>query len=185
VIDVGAGVGALSFDLRAVCPDAWLPGIDRSPGMLRLAPVDLVRVVADARALPIRASSADLVLCLFMLFHLDDPCAGICEARRVLRPGGMIGTITWETTSHRRQRACGRTVSTSMARRRRIRSRRLGTSARYAREDGGPPSCSSSAPHTASATDDVRARLVELIRHLEAEGLIPPNNWDVSARAHR
>jgi hypothetical protein len=36
-----------------------------------------------------------------------------------------------------------------------------------------------------SATDDVRARLVELIRHLEAEGLIPPNNWDVSARELR
>jgi hypothetical protein len=39
-----------------------------------------------------------------------------------------------------------------------------------------PPSC---------ATDDVRARLVELIRHLEAESLIPPDNWDVSAREHR
>jgi hypothetical protein len=36
-----------------------------------------------------------------------------------------------------------------------------------------------------SATDDVRARLVELIRHLQAEGLIPPENWNVSAREHR
>lgn len=95
VIDVGTGVGALCRDLRVVCPDAWQLGIDRSPGMLRLAPLDLVRAVADARALPLRAESADLVLCLFMLFHLDDPGAGICEARRVLRPGGTVGTITW------------------------------------------------------------------------------------------
>jgi hypothetical protein len=33
-----------------------------------------------------------------------------------------------------------------------------------------------------AATDDVRARIVELIKYLETEGLIPPNKWDVSAR---
>jgi hypothetical protein len=33
-----------------------------------------------------------------------------------------------------------------------------------------------------ASTDDVRARIVELIKYLEAEGQIPPNNWDVSAR---
>ena len=39
----------------------------------------------------------DRVLMLFMLFHLEAPAQGLCEARRVLRAGGRVGTITWAT----------------------------------------------------------------------------------------
>ena len=95
VLDIGTGVGALWPDLRAAFSNAWLLGLDRSQGMLRRAPPGLPRVVADARAVPLPAASMDLVLLIFMLFHLEDPAAGIGEARRVLRPGGTVGTITW------------------------------------------------------------------------------------------
>lgn len=94
-IDVGAGVGALWPDVRTAFPDAWVLGLDRSSGMLSLSPRDMARVLGDARALPLRAASVDLALCLFMLFHLDDPGTGIGETRRVLRPGGVLATITW------------------------------------------------------------------------------------------
>jgi len=95
IIDVGAGVGALWSDLRAAFPSAFLVGFDRSPGMLQLAPPEMPRVVADARALPLASASVDAALLVFMLFHLSDPAEGLTEARRVLRPGGFVGTVTW------------------------------------------------------------------------------------------
>src|SRR5690348_4161782 len=73
VIDVGAGVGALWRDVRSAFPDASVVGLDRSAGMLRLAPPEMPRLIADARTLPVAPESVDVVLCLFMLFHLDDP----------------------------------------------------------------------------------------------------------------
>ncbi len=33
----------------------------------------------------------------FVLFHLFDPAKGIAEMARVLRPNGMVGTVTWGT----------------------------------------------------------------------------------------
>jgi len=95
VLDIGTGVGALWSDLRATFPGAWLLGFDRSPGMLKLAPKPFARVVADARALPLGEATIDLALLVFMLFHLDDPSEGIRESRRVVRPGGTVGTVTW------------------------------------------------------------------------------------------
>src|ERR1700687_1690034 len=94
VIDIGTGVGALWPDLRTALPDAFLLGVDRSAGMLGLAPPEMVRVVADARSLPLATASVDLALLVFMLFHLADPIDGIREARRVIRPGGFVGTAT-------------------------------------------------------------------------------------------
>jgi ubiquinone/menaquinone biosynthesis C-methylase UbiE len=97
VIDVGTGVGALWFDLRTALPAAFLLGVDRSTGMLRLAPPQMARVVADARDLPLSSASVDLALLVFMLFHLADPLSGIREVRRVVRPDGFVGTVTWGT----------------------------------------------------------------------------------------
>jgi len=95
IIDVGAGVGALWSDLRAAFPSGFLLGFDRSPGMLQIAPPEMARVVADARALPLASASVDVALLVFMLFHLSEPADGLREARRVLRPGGFVGTVTW------------------------------------------------------------------------------------------
>jgi len=94
-IDVGAGVGALWPDFHAAFPNALLLGVDRSSGMLHLAPPEMRRVMADARTLPLASGQMDLALLLFMLFHLDDPHEGAREARRILRPGGEAGTVTW------------------------------------------------------------------------------------------
>ena len=95
VIDVGAGVGSLLDDLAAAFPGASVVGVDRSSGMLALAPGRYGRAIVDARELPFAPASADRVFLFFMLFHLENPVAALAEARRVLRPGGRVAAITW------------------------------------------------------------------------------------------
>lgn len=95
VLDVGTGVGALLPDLRAAFPRAFVVGVDRSHGMIALAPKGTIRAVMDARRLALPTASVDRVLFTFILFHLDQPLAGLLEARRVLRDGGRVGTLTW------------------------------------------------------------------------------------------
>jgi len=95
VLDVGTGVGALLPDLCAVFPGALVVGVDRSRGMLALAPRGVDRGVMDAGQLGLATGSMDRVLMVFMLFHLESPVVGLREARRVLRAGGRVGTLTW------------------------------------------------------------------------------------------
>jgi SAM-dependent methyltransferase len=64
--------------------------------MLALAPAGFAVASMDATELGIAPSSADLVLLVFMLFHLVRPLDGVREARRVLRAGGRLGVVTWE-----------------------------------------------------------------------------------------
>lgn len=95
VLDVGTGVGALLPDLSQAFPGAHVTGVDRSTGMLALVPGHFDRATMDAGQLGLRTASVDRVLMVFMLFHLPSPADGLCEARRVLRDGGKVGTITW------------------------------------------------------------------------------------------
>jgi ubiquinone/menaquinone biosynthesis C-methylase UbiE len=98
VLDVGTGVGSLLPDLRAAFPAAFVIGVDRSPGMIGLAPAELPRAIMDARQLALPSVSVDRVILAFVLFHLEQPLAGLREARRVLRAGGRVGTLTWAAT---------------------------------------------------------------------------------------
>jgi SAM-dependent methyltransferase len=96
VVDIGTGAGTHLGDIRRLAPDAWVLGVDRSRGMLDLARSHGVPLAEmDGMSLALRARSFDIAMMIFMLFHLDEPVAALRGVRRILRPGGTLGCVTW------------------------------------------------------------------------------------------
>jgi malonyl-CoA O-methyltransferase len=87
VVDVGCGTGRWTGRLGAV-------GLDLSPAMLAVAAgksgLHGRLAVADATALPIATSAADLVLCALTLGHVVDQRAAMREFSRILAPSGTL-----------------------------------------------------------------------------------------------
>ena len=96
VLDVGTGTG---FMLLGAAPRvAHVMGVDASPAMLEQARQNLVAAghrKAELRqgrmeALPVDATSVDVVLANMALHHAEDPGRAIAEIARVLRPNGRV-----------------------------------------------------------------------------------------------
>jgi SAM-dependent methyltransferase len=49
----------------------------------------------DAEAMPFADGSFDAVMANFGIHHVPDPVRALCEARRVLRPGGLVAFTSW------------------------------------------------------------------------------------------
>lgn len=87
VVDVAAGTGRW---MDCVAPDAaWVLGLDTSPEMLACAanrelPAGRL-VVADMRAIPLAAGTADLAICSFGLSYVESPADAIREMARIAR----------------------------------------------------------------------------------------------------
>jgi len=95
VLDIGAGAGTLLPTLAARFPDAEIIGVDRSAGMLSLCHGAPPVAVMDGLDLAFPDRLFDVAVMCFVLFHFADAVAGLCEARRVLKPGGGIYVSTW------------------------------------------------------------------------------------------
>ena len=94
LVDVGGGTGNYS---RALRDEGWEPlVIDRQPEMLaRAAAKGLETLEADAQRLPLADATADAVMLVSMLHHVEDPPAALAEARRILRPGGRLALMVF------------------------------------------------------------------------------------------
>ncbi|HPM25465.1 MAG TPA: malonyl-ACP O-methyltransferase BioC [Phycisphaerae bacterium] len=109
VLDLGAGTGHATLELKRRYRDALVVGVDLAPGMLREAGQRLgwrerwlggrlagrrgarfERVAGDAYRLPLADHSIDLVFSSLMLQWCDDLDAAFAEIRRVLQPGGLL-----------------------------------------------------------------------------------------------
>ena len=89
LLDLGCGPGTITVGLAAAVAPGVTTGLDVDP-----QPVEGVSVVTgDATRLPFPDASFDAIFASALLQHLPDPVVALREARRVARPGAVIGVV--------------------------------------------------------------------------------------------
>jgi ubiquinone/menaquinone biosynthesis C-methylase UbiE len=89
VLDMGCGPCSITVGLTAAVAPGRTVGIDLDP--LPLAGIDVV--VGDVMSLPFPDATFDAMYASALLQHLPDPLGALREARRVARPGAVIGLV--------------------------------------------------------------------------------------------
>ncbi len=95
VLEVGCGTGAFAARLADELPGVALLAVDQSPRFVELTRERGVPAqVQDVQHLLAPDAAYDVVLALWMLYHVPDLDRGLGELRRVLRPGGRLVAVT-------------------------------------------------------------------------------------------
>jgi malonyl-CoA O-methyltransferase len=100
VLDLGAGTGRISGELKRRYRGALVVAVDLAPGMLQEARRHqqlfrrFERVCGDAMRLPLADASVDVMFSSLMLQWCDPPDEAFAEIRRVLKPGGFLAFTT-------------------------------------------------------------------------------------------
>ena len=102
VLELAAGTGALTRHLAALLPAGTsITATDLNPAMLAIAlhigtPRAVTWEQADALKLPFADGSFDAVVCQFGVMFFPDKSKAFSEARRVLKPGGVLLFNVWD-----------------------------------------------------------------------------------------
>lgn len=102
VLETACGTGRVTGHLRtAMPPDARLVATDFNADMITIArqmvrDQDIEWQTADAQVLPFDDNHFDIVVCQFGLMFMPDKVRALAEARRVLKPGGLLLLNTWD-----------------------------------------------------------------------------------------
>ena len=106
VLDIGTGTGQLAFGAVSRWPQVTVVGIDASAGMRALADAQADRTLGSARgrfrsevafadSLPFPDGTFDLALSSFVFQLVPNRARALREARRVVRPGGVLAYVSW------------------------------------------------------------------------------------------
>lgn len=102
ILDLGSGTGVNLARLRRLgLPFASYTGLELTPAMLARAKKKLdghipaAYCLGDARSLPFRDESFEVVLSTWMLSHLPSPQPVFDDARRVLKRCGTLVFLFW------------------------------------------------------------------------------------------
>lgn len=106
VLDIGTGTGQLAMGALKRWPGISVVGIDASAGMRAMADALADRAlgasrdrfrseVAFADTLPFEDESFDLALSSFVVQLVPNRARALREARRVLRPAGVLAYVSW------------------------------------------------------------------------------------------
>lgn len=95
ILEIGCGTGAFAARLQTEHPTATLVAIDQSARMVEITTkLGVDARVADAMDLPFDAASFDVVVAMWMLYHVPGLDIALAQIRRVLRPGGLFVAVT-------------------------------------------------------------------------------------------
>ncbi|MBI1202946.1 MAG: methyltransferase domain-containing protein, partial [Rhodopseudomonas sp.] len=100
-IDVGCGNGVFTDLLMERCALAEVHGVDPAPAQLEYArqraagrPMHFHQ--GDASSLPFPDRHFDLATMALVIFFVPQPAKGVAEMARVVKPGGVVASYTWD-----------------------------------------------------------------------------------------
>ena len=113
VLELAAGPGSLgAIWSQLVGLTGTVVVSDIAPGMVEVARrrnagrPNVEAEVIDATAIDRPDGSFDVVACRMGLMFAPDPAVAFTEIRRVLRPGGRLGALTWSGMEHNPWMTC-------------------------------------------------------------------------------
>ena len=98
ILDFGCGSGTISVGLAGAVDPGELQGVDMEESQIEIARAaaeagghgNAVFQTGDATALPFDDNSFDVAHCHALLTHVPNTQAALAEAKRVLKPGGIL-----------------------------------------------------------------------------------------------
>lgn len=101
VLDVGCGIGSLSFAIADAFPSARVTGVDPSPAFVsraqsRVSNDRIQFMLGDAQALQFADATFDKTLSQLVLNFVPEREKALDEMIRVTRPGGVVAAAVWD-----------------------------------------------------------------------------------------